>query len=160
MDNNRNNIYREGYMPLNYYPQNWFYNIRHFFRTLKWANQRARRGYSDIDVYNLKDYLMRVLIGSLRHMADRTMSYPIKYALEGDDDGDEEWAALLREMADFFDKGFNWENPDLSDFQDFLAGKISKDELSNIWRNEMKEGKENREKGFNLLMENFDDLWI
>jgi hypothetical protein len=83
------------------------------YRSVKYAVQRARRGYSDRDVWSLDHYLARVLAGGLRRLADTTHGHPAEYA-EGKCPGDvpsgevvetftfEDWRAELRHAADLF----------------------------------------------------------
>ena len=87
MKNRLNLFAAEGYLP--WYPCNWWSNIRYFFRTFKWAWQRATRGYSDHDTWNLDTYLVNLLITSLSQFRTETMGYP------GYMESEEEWYAIL-----------------------------------------------------------------
>ena len=91
------NILKVGYLP--WRPINFKYNIRNFFRTIKWAKQRLTRGYSDWDVWDLYYYLGIVTANSLRHLANTTHSYPAQAGGYG------QWKQILNEMADKIEKG-------------------------------------------------------
>lgn len=84
---NELNAFTNGYMP--WYPRFWWHNIQHFFITLKRAWQRATRGYSDRDLWNLDAYYDYLLIASLSTFRRKTIGYP------GYMDSIEEWYAIL-----------------------------------------------------------------
>ena len=71
---NKLNIFTGGYMP--WYPRNWWENICYFFRTIKWGWQRAIRGYSDYDTWDLDVYYSRMMIASLSQFRKETKGYP------------------------------------------------------------------------------------
>lgn len=72
---NELNIFTGGYMP--WYPRNWFDNIKYFFRTIKWGWQRATKGYSDYDTWDLDVYYSRMMIASLSQFRAETKGYPV-----------------------------------------------------------------------------------
>ena len=69
-------------------------------RHVKWGIQRARRGYSERDVWNLDHYLATVIAGGCRALAADTHGYPNS----GPDDPFtfEDWQKELRHAADLF----------------------------------------------------------
>ena len=71
---NELNIFTGGYMP--WYPRNWFDNIKYFFRTIKWGWQRATRGYSDYDTWDLDIFYSRIMIASLSQFRAEERGYP------------------------------------------------------------------------------------
>lgn len=89
------NIYKAGYLP--WKPINFFYNIKNFFRTRKWAKQRAIRGFSDWDAWDLNLFYTKIIASSLRHFAEHTNSFPFQYDYS-------EWQRAINELADLFDK--------------------------------------------------------
>ena len=90
------------------YPSNWFRNIKQFFRNIKYAWQRATRGFCDQDWWNLDIYYTTLFVKSLRHLATHNMGHP--YDMDED-----KWNAWLRETADEFYKSLeetnSFENP-------------------------------------------------
>lgn len=84
---NELNIFTNGYMP--WYPCNWWSNIRYFFRTIKWGWQRATKGYSDYDTWDLDIYYSRMMIASLSQFRAEVQGYP------GYMDSIEDWYAIL-----------------------------------------------------------------
>ena len=50
----------------------------------KWWYQRARRGFSDYDMWNADHYLAGVFAGVLQWYIDKGMGIPTKYASEDD----------------------------------------------------------------------------
>ena len=99
---NKLNIFTGGYMP--WYPRNWWKNICYFFRTIKWGWQRAIRGYSDYDTWDLDVYYSRMMIASLSQFRAETRGYP------GYMDSIEEWYAILDKII-FLLKQANEDEP-------------------------------------------------
>lgn len=84
---NKLNLFANGYLP--WYPRNWWDNIKGFFRATKWGWQRAIRGYSDYDTWDLDIYYSNMMIASLSQFRAEVMGYP------GYMDDIEEWYAIL-----------------------------------------------------------------
>ena len=95
---NNLNVFKTGYLPFNWYPKNWIYNIKIFFRNFKYAYQRATKGYCDRDLWNLDYYYSNLLHASLLHFADATICYPAFDFKEFED-----WVNYLKEMASHFE---------------------------------------------------------
>ena len=74
-----------------------FYRIKEFFnydiRWLKWWCQRAKRGFSDRDVWSIDYYLNSILPKMLRQLKETTHGYP------GSVQGFKTWQNLLERMA-------------------------------------------------------------
>ena len=99
---NKLNIFTGGYMP--WYPRNWWNNIKHFFRTIKWGWQRATKGYSDYDTWNLDAYYSNMIIASLSQFRAKANGYP--YYMNDI----EEWYAILDKII-FLLKQANEDEP-------------------------------------------------
>lgn len=99
---NKLNIFTGDYMP--WYPRNWWSNIRYFFRTIKWGWQRATKGYSDSDVWDLDMFYSELMIASLSKFRTGTQGYP------GHMDSIEEWYAILDKII-FLLKQANEDEP-------------------------------------------------
>ena len=99
---NELNLFTNGYLP--WYPCNWGDNIKHFFRAIKWGWQRATKGYSDYDTWNLDVYYSRIMIASLSQFRAETMGYP------GYMDSIDEWYEILDKII-FLLKQANEDEP-------------------------------------------------
>lgn len=75
-------------------PLKWF---KYFFRSFKYAYQRATKGYCDCDVWECFDYYTHVISGTLHELADNHMGHP-------DDMTPESWTATLHEIAEHLEK--------------------------------------------------------
>ena len=99
---NELNVFTNGYLP--WYPCNWWSNIKYFFRTIKWGWQRATKGYSDYDTFDLDIFYSRMMIASLSQFRVDTRGYP------GYMDSIEEWYAILDKII-FLLKQANEDEP-------------------------------------------------
>ena len=176
---NELNIFKGGYMP--WYPRNWWDNIKYFFRTIKWGWQRATRGYSDYDTWDLDIFYSRMMIASLSQFRAETKGYP------GCMDSIEEWHAILDKII-FLLKQANEDEPleeknDLAEwYEEYLETRpLTLTEVKNGYRayvtNNDEESKEKvmqyykreeelynirtqkRKEAFELLAEYFGHLW-
>ena len=101
-----------------------FANIRtvgDFFRSIKWAWQRATKGYCDLDTYGVGDWFLNTLPDMLESIKNNRVSFPSVLLEEGmehyglksmdeynaaseelrdkiDDYGNEKWGEILSEM--------------------------------------------------------------
>lgn len=62
------------------------------WRAVRHRIQRARRGWSDADTWNLDTYLAQLIAGALTHMAGHNHGYPAGSTPE-------EWAGTLQRIA-------------------------------------------------------------
>lgn len=97
------NVFKYGINPWRY-PRNWFNNIDMFFRQLRWAYQRATKGFCDMDVWDLDGAILNYLSGTIEQLADVCHGYP------GDDrfPTPESWDKFLRGMANDFYRANEW----------------------------------------------------
>lgn len=89
---NKLNVFNNGY----YYWRNirgWWNNLRHVIRGFKYAYQRAIRGFSDYDCFDLDTYYLNLIKDTLRHLARNTHGYPLNYT-------EESWNQKLNDLAD------------------------------------------------------------
>lgn len=63
-------------------------NIRQFFRNIKYAWQRAIKGYCKADIWDLSNYWQSLMINSLKDFEDSTNGYPGNMS-------DEQWHHIL-----------------------------------------------------------------
>lgn len=84
----------DGYNLAHYLPRPWEV-VGEYYRLTKWFVQRGRRGYSDRDVWGWCDYMARVNVAALRHLAKSKMGHPIGMTMPS-------WRNRLLKMADGF----------------------------------------------------------
>lgn len=155
----------------------WYYYIPWFFRTLKFCIQRARRGFSDYDVWNLDSYLAILIKESLIHLADTAHGYP------NNTDDMESWQSTLIDTAEYFHKYYEEdttqsidaytsylrlkeqllkEHPN-ADERDLLMISPALVALRDLWLHEddkiEKSKRENLQKGMDKLKLIFPYLW-
>lgn len=99
------NIFKSDYFPRRYI----FRNLRQFFRNVKFAWQRATKGYADRDVWNLDISICGYLAATLEHLANTTHSYPDHSFPQFED-----WQKELRELAHEFQLCAQSEDTELS----------------------------------------------
>ena len=75
-------------------PLNWWRLPRYWFKSLKYAYQRATKGYSDWDMWGLHDFYLRLVSNSLNEFADKRYGSP--------DEDHDKWTALYKEIASKF----------------------------------------------------------
>ena len=163
---NELNIFKVGYMP--WCLSNWWYNIKHFFKTVKWAWQRAVRGYSDPDTWELGDHFLSTLINALSQFKDETNGYPCDMSFE-------EWQNILTKIILLLkqshgDEPLEEKNELAEWYAEYLKNvDLSAEPSEESWSkrkqyyereaelHKIKEQK--RKEAFALLAEYFDHLW-
>lgn len=96
---NKINVFTYNYVPWKYF-SNWKHNIPQFFRNIKYAWQRATKGYCDQDLWSLDWYYANMFSASLKEMAESSYGYPCEF--ENEENGMEKWKAILNEMSLLF----------------------------------------------------------
>lgn len=140
--------------------------IKWWFRKRKYIKQRAKRGWSDYDTWDFDTYLAMVISDGLAHLASVHISHPCGCTPE-------EWSEKLRYISKCF-KQYT-EEPDCPAYEAYRNavmriknedGSITveaPDELLKAWREEEKRNYEEKMKrlkeGFDLLYENYPNLW-
>ena len=141
---NKLNVFNNYYLPMKY-PINWGRNIKLFIRSIKYAFQRATKGYCDTDVWDLDKFYLHLLQSSLTELKDISHGYP------KDCISPEEWKDCLNEIIQCFP------NADFDNYEDKY------DECGVTWIDEYttinKLCKDNLHTGFELLEKHFHDLW-
>ena len=79
------------------YTKNIFSNIKQFFRNLKYAYQRATKGYCDADIWNLDDHYLQYLDVTLQALAEIAHGYPSHMFPTMQD-----WRNYIKEIAQHF----------------------------------------------------------
>ena len=150
-----------------------------FFRSLKWAWQRATKGYCDRDAWDLDDFYTRLFVVTLRNLGMNCISSPEKYCANSPK-GDElqVWRERLFEMSilfeDYLEENRNAKNEYYSQYmecirnrnwEDFISGKRSPEEekLGKLYNerqiNITAESIKGLHKAFDMLKEDFIYLW-
>ena len=152
---NELNVFKYDYLPWKR-PFNWPKNIKQFFKNFKYAWQRATKGYSDRDVWNLDVYYSELFYNTLTHLAETSHSYPGVKPWENEDD----WYNYLTEMAYLFRsciKEADERYPDEFDYDNNAAEEVEKRfELSDIVANQQVKEKN---LAFDMLKKSFFQLW-
>lgn len=89
------NIFKGYYAPMKY-PSSWVANIKMFFKSCKWAYQRAKRGYADRDIWSFDSYLTEIMENGIRELAANSHTYPGTREFPTP----ESWASYLSKIAD------------------------------------------------------------
>lgn len=88
------NIFRFGYIKtLSFFSIRE--NIKQFFANIKYAYQRAKRGYADCDIWNMDIYLGELISNMLVQLAKTHHGVP--FGME-----ENEWCTTIIEMAEHF----------------------------------------------------------
>ena len=127
------------------YPSNWGKNIIQFFRNIKWSIQRARRGYSDRDLWDFDCFLIKILIEGLDDFTKNLHAAPYNY-YDNENDSIQSWIDKVKEVRQHFATAAD---------EDFWLEDISNEEFRIHEENREKELR----KGFEELADIFWDLW-
>ncbi len=89
-----------------------FRKIGLFFRRIKWAWQRAIKGYCDFDIYDLDTYHTNMIIKALYEFADKTQSSPIDMPYE-------DWVRTICEIANCFEESVEDDDFDDPEYEEW-----------------------------------------
>lgn len=100
-------------------PLNWWRLPGCWCRAVKWAWQRATKGFSDLDCWNLHNFYLEVFEGSLKHLAERNIGCPKKY-YDSSRLNDEcwKWREHLFEIADCFKEAHEAKTSYINPYED------------------------------------------
>lgn len=142
-----------------------FSSIGAFFRNIKYAYQRATRGFCDYDAWDLDYYYTELIAASISYMRKNLHSYPHNMTLK-------EWEDILFEIQEHFEKANDansfYENPYRELFFEILktGSSLEGDNEKLIRENYYKIEEKNRElrakelqEGLAMLLKYFRDLW-
>lgn len=100
----------------NWSPKFWIANIRQFFRNIKYAWQRATKGYSDPDVWEFDNFLTHVIAGGLNELSNSTHGFPCSLLVDNTENEEEKfkrWQEILREISNDMLEYINIEDMDI-----------------------------------------------
>lgn len=84
-----------------HHPKWWFSNIKQFFRNIKYAWQRATRGFADPDWWEFDSYLSQTISGCLKEFDKKRSGFPSElYFKLGEEAGDKKWSEVLVKIAE------------------------------------------------------------
>lgn len=149
---NELNVFNYDYSPWRR-PFNWPRNIKQFFKNCKYAWQRATKGYSDRDIWNLDMYYTDLFHATLNRLADTSNGYPGIEPWETS----EKWEEYLRKMAFLFkDSYVDPEDRDSERYEEVYSKpdeyRAFMDELTKL---QLKE----KDEAFDMLNKSFYHLW-
>lgn len=97
--------------------RNWPHNLKNCCRNIKRAWQRATRGYSDWDCWDLDTFYLNLFESSLEYFRTYNVGYPA-------DMTEEEWGGIVTEMINCFhraqEENFH-DNPYSEDFHKMVS---------------------------------------
>lgn len=83
----------------------WFSNIKQFFRNIKYAWQRATRGFADPDWWEFDSYLSQTISGCLKEFDKKRHGFPSElYFQLGEEAGNKKWSEILLKIAENMDR--------------------------------------------------------
>lgn len=146
-----NNVFKQGYLG----PFAVWHNISNFFRNIKYAWQRATKGYCDRDVWDLDCYYSKIISATLNDLADNRHGYPFRL-------NEDEWSRLLRQAAEDFEAQLD--DPTENIFTEmWLNGKERNKELHQAYMTEVgrlhRVQKRKLKSGLDFLYNYYNDLW-
>lgn len=152
------------------YPSVWLQNIRQIPRNIKWAFQRALHGFCEPDVWDMDNFILRVIPRMLRKLKETSHGHPANFTKE-------EWTKILDDMIYCFETGYDYiyDNEKYNEYYEEWIQGIERnvvdghlevkanDAIAEKYIARMKEvekkGEQLIQKGFQLLAENVYYLW-
>ena len=125
-------------------PLNWWRLPRYWCRAIKYGLQRATRGFSDKDTWDLDQYYTQLFIDSLSYFKEHLHSCPADLYDE-ETDSDEKWQKYLEHMIYYFYNSLEENKAFPSNFEN--------ERVASAWR------RGQLEKGLNMFVNRFSDLW-
>lgn len=135
-------------------PRWWLHNIKQFFKNIKYAWQRATRGFSDPDCWEFDSYLSRIISGGLKTLDKNRHGFPTKlYSQLGEEDGNQEWSKILSEISAKMEK---YEQLKSSEYP---PGNLPPEAIMEWYENNQKEAENAWNGAIDLLKKWHNDMW-
>lgn len=84
-----------------HHPRWWLSNIKQFFKNIKYAWQRATRGFADPDWWEFDSYLSQTISGCLKEFDKKRNGFPSElYFQLGEEAADKKWSEILTKIAE------------------------------------------------------------
>ena len=131
------------------HPVLWLWvRVKDRWDDLRYRCQRFKKGYSDRDVWEMRDWFIQTAKPMLRELSAKAYNYP-------EEAGEEQWREILLEMADLLEIMDVWE-----DTAARKSAGVAEDDNSTeaLWRISAEKGKA-KERFFFLFNKWFYDLW-
>ena len=136
-----------------HHPKWWFRNVKQFFRNIKYAWQRATRGFSDPDWWEFDSYLSQTISGCLKEFDKKRHGFPSElYFQFGEEDGDKEWSKILSEISAKMEK---YEELQV----DCPVDGLSAEAVEEWYENNQKEAEKAWNSAIELLKKWHKDMW-
>ena len=135
-------------------PRWWLHNIKQFFKNIKYAWQRATRGFSDPDWWEFDSYLSRIISGGLKTLDKNRHGFPTElYSQLGEEDGDQEWSKILSEISAKMEK---YERLKSSEYP---PDNLPPETIMEWYENNQKEAENAWNGAIDLLKKWHNDMW-
>lgn len=135
-------------------PRWWLHNIKQFFKNIKYAWQRATRGFSDPDCWEFDSYLSRIISGGLKTLDKNRHGFPTElYSQLGEEDGNQEWSKILSEISAKMEK---YERLKSSEYH---PGNLPPEAIMEWYENNQKEAENAWNGAIDLLKKWHNDMW-
>ena len=135
-------------------PRWWLHNIKQFFKNIKYAWQRATRGFSDPDCWEFDSYLSRIISGGLKTLDENRHGFPTElYSQLGEEDGNQEWSKILSEISAKMEK---YERLKSSEYP---PGNLPPETIMEWYENNQKEAENAWNGAIDLLKKWHNDMW-
>ena len=135
-------------------PRWWLHNIKQFFKNIKYAWQRATRGFSDPDWWEFDSYLSRIISGGLKTLDKNRHGFPTElYSQLGEEDGNQEWSKILSEISAKMEK---YERLKSSEYP---PGNLPPEAIMEWYENNQKEAENAWNGAIDLLKKWHNDMW-
>ena len=135
-------------------PRWWLRNIKQFFKNIKYAWQRATRGFSDPDWWEFDSYLSRIISGGLKTLDKNRHGFPTElYSQLGEEDGDQEWSKILSEISAKMEK---YERLKSSEYP---PDNLPPETIMEWYENNQKEAENAWNGAIDLLKKWHNDMW-
>lgn len=103
------NVFKYNFLPWRF--RNWGRNFIQIFRNIKYAWQRATKGYCDYDLWSLDVYYQHLFRDSLRDFTKNLHGAPVEF-YNDEEDSIKDWVEYILSAAQHFDNSINgYENP-------------------------------------------------
>ena len=119
--------------------------IQDFIRRIKWKIQKQKRGWSDREIWNLDDTIVKWIVPRLKAYKDTTQGYP------GNLDSYELWQSMLDEMI------FGFEFDESNWYSEHVFGLKGEEKEKKL--KEFESLRERAEKGRIIFAKCFNNLW-
>ena len=165
------------------------YKIKNFFRNIKYAFQRVKRGFSDYDVWDIDMWFCQTLPSMLERLAQTTHGFPYEFREaydidvvngsmtpeEADDAAYKNWQIVLRQMASIIREAHEATRLKTNPYEKAYFNELTKKDTSitNLITDSSDVGnaylqheieldtysRQKLEEGLNLFKKYFYDLW-